>query len=223
MVGVQDQDAIHGAFQYRVHHVLFARGGEHHVQEVAGIGQIVARINERLAQGVFVAHRGYGRHFGQQTERGDFTVTLVVDVQRIVVERRQRAGHAAQHRHRVRVATEATEQMGDLVVDHGVTGNGRFEGLELFRRRGLAVQQDVAHFQVGRFFRQLFDREAAVQQHAFVAVDEGNLGFARSGGGKAGIKCEITFGTQSADIEDIRAQCRCQYAQFDRSFAVVNG
>ena len=49
MVGVQDQNAVHGAFQHRVHHVLFARSGEHHVQEVAGIGQIVAWVNERLA------------------------------------------------------------------------------------------------------------------------------------------------------------------------------
>ncbi|MNZ77096.1 hypothetical protein D3C78_956210 [compost metagenome] len=99
MIGVQDQDAIHCAFQHRVHHVFFARGGEHHMQEVTGIGQIVAWINERLTQRIFVTHGRHGRHFGQQAERGDLAVTLVVDVQCIVVERSQGAGHAAQHRH----------------------------------------------------------------------------------------------------------------------------
>ncbi|MNZ77095.1 hypothetical protein D3C78_956200 [compost metagenome] len=98
--------------------------------------------------------------------------------------------------------------MGDLIVDHGVTGYGGFEGLELFCGRRFAVQQDVAHFQIGRLFRQLFDREAAVQQYAFVTVDKSDFGFAGSGRGKAGIKREITFGAQGADIEDIGAQCR---------------
>ena len=175
MVCVQDQDAIHCAFQHRVHHVFFTRGCEHHVQEVTGVGQVVTWVNERLAQGIFITHGRHGRHFGQQAERGDLAVTLVVDVQRIVVERRQGTGHAAQYCHWVRVAAETTEQMGDLVVDHGVAGYGRFKGFELFCGWGLAVQQDVAHFQVRRLFRQLFNRETAVQQHAFVTVDKGDF------------------------------------------------
>ncbi|MNH31232.1 hypothetical protein D3C79_915730 [compost metagenome] len=99
MVGMQDQNTIHGAFQHRVHHVLFARCSKHHAQEVTGVGQIVAWINKRLTERILVTHRCHGRHFGQQAERGDLTVTFIVDVQRIVIERSQGTCHAAQHRH----------------------------------------------------------------------------------------------------------------------------
>ncbi len=44
---------------------------EHHVQEVTGVGKVVARINKRLTDGIFVTHRRHGRHFGQQAERRD--------------------------------------------------------------------------------------------------------------------------------------------------------
>ena len=80
MVSVQDQNTVHCAFQHRVHFVLFARRGEHHAQEVTRIGEVVARIHKRLADGVFVAHRRHGRHFGQQAERRDIAVTWVIHV-----------------------------------------------------------------------------------------------------------------------------------------------
>ncbi len=151
MVSVQDQNTVHGAFQHRVYFVLFARRGEHHAQEVTGVGEVVAWIHKRLADGVFVAHRRHGRHFGQQTERRNITVTWVIHVQRIVVERRQRTGNPAHDRHRVRVTTERMEQTGDLLMDHGVTGHGGFEFIVLRLRRFFAVQQDVAHFQIVGF------------------------------------------------------------------------
>ena len=49
VVSVQDQNTVHGAFQYRVNLVGFTRRGEHHIQEVARVGEVIARINERLA------------------------------------------------------------------------------------------------------------------------------------------------------------------------------
>ncbi|AML59603.1 hypothetical protein AXX16_3914 [Serratia rubidaea] len=45
-----------------------------------------------------------------------------------------------------------------------------------------------------------------MQQHAFVAIDKRDFRFAGSRGGEAGIECEITFGTEGANIKDIRAQ-----------------
>ncbi|MPN08153.1 hypothetical protein SDC9_155433 [bioreactor metagenome] len=57
MVGMQDQDTVHCAFQYRVHFIGFTRRGEHHVQEVTGVGEVVTRINKRLADRIFVTHR----------------------------------------------------------------------------------------------------------------------------------------------------------------------
>ena len=49
VIGVQDEDAVHGARQHRIDLVLLARHGEAHVQEVGGVVEIVLRIDERLA------------------------------------------------------------------------------------------------------------------------------------------------------------------------------
>lgn len=63
MVCMQNENTVHGAFQHRINPVSLAGRGEHHMQEVAGIGQIVARVDERLAERIFVAHSGHGGHF----------------------------------------------------------------------------------------------------------------------------------------------------------------
>ena len=49
MVRMQDHDQVHGARQHRIDLVRFRRNGVEHVEEVLGVGQVVARINERLA------------------------------------------------------------------------------------------------------------------------------------------------------------------------------
>jgi hypothetical protein len=55
MVGVQDKNTIHGARQNRIDLVLLARHGKAHVQEVRRVIEIVARIDERLADRIFEA------------------------------------------------------------------------------------------------------------------------------------------------------------------------
>ena len=148
MVSVQDQDTVHCAFQNRIHFVFFARRGEHHVQEVTGVGEVITRVHERLSDGIFVAHRCHGRHLGQQTEGGDFTVTRIIHIQRVVVERSQRPGNTTHNGHRVRVAAETVEQACDLLVDHGMASDCGFELVVLLLRRFFAVQQDITHFQI---------------------------------------------------------------------------
>ncbi|MOA07975.1 hypothetical protein D3C78_1277070 [compost metagenome] len=78
-------------------------------------------------------------------------MALVIDVQRVVVERRQRTGNTAHHSHRVRITTEGVEQTGNLLMNHGVAGDGRLEFIELRLRRFFTVQQDIAHFQIVGF------------------------------------------------------------------------
>ena len=80
-----------------------ARHAEHHVQEVLGVIQVVARIHERLADRVLVGHRRDGRHLGEQPVAGDHPVVRVVDVEVLVIEGRQGADHRDHHRHRMRV------------------------------------------------------------------------------------------------------------------------
>ena len=52
---------------------------------------------------------------------------LVTNLKRIVVERRQCANDATHDGHRVRVASEALEKCGDLIVNHGVVFDGVYE------------------------------------------------------------------------------------------------
>ena len=53
----------------RIDLVVLARHREAHVQEVLGVAQIVLRIDERLADRIFVGHRGDRRHFGDHADR----------------------------------------------------------------------------------------------------------------------------------------------------------
>ena len=120
MVGVQGKNAIYRALQYGAHFVFFARRGEHHVQEVARVAQVIARVHIGLAYGVLVGHRHQGRHFRDQANRGDLAVLGVVDVGAVMVERRQSADQASHDRHRMRVAPKPTQEKLHLLVDHGV-------------------------------------------------------------------------------------------------------
>ena len=70
-----------------------------------------------------------------------------------MIERRQRAGDPAHHRHRVGIATERVEQTGDLLMNHGVAGDGSFEFVIFGLSRLFAVQQDITDFKIIRFGR----------------------------------------------------------------------
>ncbi|KPM74604.1 hypothetical protein AOG27_20965, partial [Pseudoalteromonas lipolytica] len=127
VVGMQHEDAVHRLGVDRVDLVLLARRAEHHVEEVLCIVQVVARVVERLAHIVLVGHRGDGRHLGDQADRADDAILLDVDVHVVVIEGGQATHHAAQDRHRMGIATEALEEVVDLVVDHGVVADPRLE------------------------------------------------------------------------------------------------
>ena len=111
MIRVQDHDQVHRPRQHRIDLVFLGRHGVEHVQEVLRVGQVVARIHERLADRIFVRPGGDRRHLGDQPERADAAAFRIVDVQAVVIERRQRADHAAHHRHRMRVAAEAVVEL----------------------------------------------------------------------------------------------------------------
>ena len=166
MVGVQDQDAVHGARQDRVVDVGLRRHGIEHVEEVLRIAQVVARIHEGLADRVLVGPGGDGRHLGDQPEGRDLALARIVDVEVVVVEGGQRPDHAAEDRHRMGVAAEAVEEAPQLLVHHGVVGDVLAEFGELGAGRQLAFQQQVGDLDEVRLLGQLLDRVAAVQQDA---------------------------------------------------------
>ncbi len=144
VVGVQDEDAVHGARQHRIGLVLLARHRIAHAQEVRGVVELVLRIHERLADRIFVGHRGQRRHLRDHADRGDHALQRIGDVGGVVIERRQRADRADHHRHRMGVAPEALEEPAHLLVHHRVMGHAVVEIGLLGGGRQLAVEQEIA-------------------------------------------------------------------------------
>ncbi len=75
----------------------------------------------------------------------------------------------------MRVATEAGEKPVHLLVDHRVIGHAVVEIGLLGGGRQLAVEKQVAGLEKVTVLGELFDRVAAIEQDALVAVDEGDL------------------------------------------------
>ena len=208
MVRVQDEDAIHGLGQGRADLGLFTGVAEHHVQEVLCVTQVVARVHERLAQRVLVAHGRDGGHLGDQAVRGDLTVLGIIDVQRVVVEGRQRANYATHDGHRMGIAAETVEEVANLLMHHGVILHGADELIALFCGGQFAVQQGVTHFQVVGLAGQFLDGVAAMQQLAHFTINKGDLGFTGGGGGEARVEGKDTVGYQFGHVNNIAAQGR---------------
>ena len=83
------------------------------------------------------------------------------------------------------VAAEALKEPAHLLVDHRVMDHAVVEILLLRGGRQFAVKQQVAGLEEVAVLGQIFDRIAAIEQDAFVAVDIGDLGLAACGRGKA--------------------------------------
>ena len=87
----------------------------------------------------------------------------------------------------MRVAAEAREEPVHLLVHHGVARDAVVEIGLLGGGRQLAVEQQVAGLEEVAVLGELLDRVAAVEQHALVAVDIGDLRLAARRGGEAGV------------------------------------
>ena len=97
-----------------------------------------------------------------------------------MIKRCERADGADHNRHRMCVAAEAFEEAIKLRVQHRVIGDVFVEAFELGFVRQLTIGEKVANFEEAGFLSQLVDRIAAIEQHAFIAIDVGDLAFARS-------------------------------------------
>jgi len=142
----------------------------------------------------------------------------VRDIRTVVIERRHGAHDAGHDRHRVRIAAEPAEEVHHLLVQHRVVGHEAFEFFELRGGGQITIQQQIAHFEIVRFTRKLVDGIAAVQQHAFVAVDIGDRAVARRRRGKARVVGEhLGLCIELANVDHIGA-CR---GRVDRQIIVL--
>jgi hypothetical protein len=222
MVGVQDEDAVQGAFQHRVHHVVFARCAEHHAQEVARVRQVIARIHVRLAHAVLVGHGDQGRHLGNQADGGDVAVLRIVDIRAVVIEGRERADQTGQHRHWVCIAAKASQEELHLLVHHGVVDHELVEVAALRRVGQLALEQQVAGVEVVALRGQLLDRVPAVEQLTLVAINVGDGRLAGGGRQKTWVVGEhARLSVQLADVDDIGADVALVHGQIHAGATVA--
>ena len=138
--------------------------------------------------------------------REDLAMARIIDVHGVVIERGHRRDHRRHHRHRVRVVMEAVEETQQRFVDHRVVLDRLVELLELAADGQVAVDQQVRGFEEIRLRGELLDRVAAIQQHAVVAVDVGDLAFARRRGHEARVEREnAVVLVETADVQAVRA------------------
>ncbi len=187
MIGMQDQDLVHRLFDDRIEDVFLGRDSKQHLQEIAGIGEIVARIRGGLFNGVLVAHGGDSGHFRQQPRGGQRPVLRIFHIQDIMIERRQRPHQGTHQRHRVRIATKAAAHAGYLLMHQGMAGDGFAKRLIAGLIRRVAPQHNVRHLEKITLAGQLVHRIAAVQQHAVFRIDPRDRRLASGGVGEAGV------------------------------------
>jgi len=91
------------------------------------------------------------------------TMMGVRDVCRVMIESRQRADQASQHRHRMGVTTEAAQEEVHLLVDHRVLGHERIKFNFLLGIRQFTIQDQITDVHEVAIDCKLFDRVTAIK------------------------------------------------------------
>ena len=144
VVGVQQQDQIKRAGDFRVNGIIGVRLREQKVQEVGAVIQTRLRVDGWLAFLGAVRECRERAHLGNQdgsglVELGQVMRPLVgAELRVIATQRIQRSG---QHGHRVGVPRETAERDAQAFVNLRVIQDACLEGDELSRGRELAVNQ----------------------------------------------------------------------------------
>jgi hypothetical protein len=120
VVGVEDEEHLEGALEGGVHDVLRLRHLEHHLEEVARVGEVVVGVGVGHPHGVAVGEGGERRDLGDEPDDLLATGRGVVDVLRLGVERRQPAHRGDEHPHGMGVVAEAGHEVLDVLVHHRV-------------------------------------------------------------------------------------------------------
>ena len=120
VIGVQDEQQVERLGRDRVDAGTARTAPRRTCAACCAVVEIVARIDERLAERVLVRGGRDRRDLGDDAVREDLAMARVMDVHRVVIERRHRGDHRRHHRHRMRVVVEAVEEAQQRLVDHRV-------------------------------------------------------------------------------------------------------
>ena len=93
--------------------------------------------------------------------------------------------HAAHDRHRVRVPAEAAEEIGQLLVHHGVPADRIAELVKGFLARQVALEEEIGDLHEARLLGQLVDGVTAMEQDSLLTIDVGDGALAAGCGGEA--------------------------------------
>ena len=143
VIGVEDEEHVERLHDARVRRVLRDAGGEEHREEVLRVGELVVRVDERLAGDVPVREGAEGRHLRDQADDLQVVALGVRDVLGLGVERAEHPDAGLQHPHGVGVVAEALHEPAHVLVHERVVGDLVDPGVELRLGRQLAVDQQV--------------------------------------------------------------------------------
>ena len=207
VVGVEDEEQVERLRHLGVDLVPLRRHGEHHVQQVRRVAEVVARIDVRLADRLLERPRRQRGQLGDQPVDRDLDRVLVEDLVRVGVERAHAHHPRGEDRHRVRVRGERVEEVPHLLADERVMRDLPDEPIELLAARQLAPDQEVGDLEEGGVLGQLLDRVAAVAKDALLAVEEGDRARAGSGVGVARVvRDQPGRAAQPADVDRVVAR-----------------
>jgi len=138
----------------------------------------------------------------------------IMDVDRVVIESRQRPHHAGHHRHGMGVVIEAAEEILEPLMDHGVVVDGFLELVQFDLGWKLAAQQQIADFQKRAFFRQLVDRVATILENTLITIDVGDVAGATRGRHEARvIREDLVIAIQRSYFDGWRSDPAFAYRQ----------
>jgi hypothetical protein len=181
VVRVQREEDVERLLDRGVRPVLRLGHLEHHVQEVAGVAEVVVRVDDRQAAAMTVRIGGERRDL--RDEAPIWMRRLVVtDVLRLRVERREGADGREQDAHRVRVVAEAVDELPHVLVNHGVHRDlvPKPSSCLLFGSSPFCSSHTTSRTS-SCLLGELLDRVSAVLEDALVAVDERDLRARRRG------------------------------------------
>ena len=171
VVSMKNKENVEGAFQRWIRPILRLGSAKEHVQEIARIAELVVRIDERHSQSVPIGERGNRRNFSDQTIGLLLARLDAEDVFRVVIKSGKRGDRRNHHAHGMGVVVKAVEEFLDAFVNESVVRDVVGPIIQLRRRRQFAMQEQKRRFQIGAFFRQVFDGIAAITEDAGVAID----------------------------------------------------
>jgi len=193
VIRVQNEQQIERLGRDGVDLIGLARHGEQHLQHVAAVVEVVAWVDERLAKRMLVCCGGDCGDLRDDTVGEDLAMARIIDIHRVVIERRHRRNHRRHHRHRVRVVMEPVEEAQQRLVDHRVISDVAGELLQLLAAGKLSEKHEIRYFHERALLGELLHRIASVQKHSGIAVDVRDLA--------VGGRCETESRVVSEDAE----------------------